>query len=114
MSGSLMVTDMALDDIRDLTFDVFLEYRFFGEDSAMGDFAGLKAGVLRENYGYDLGGGEERTLDISWLEAYGTLDLSFLQIKGGYVFSGKEYYQDGETRPLGDGFSLSVQMAWQF
>ncbi len=113
-NGSFMITDLALEDIRDLKFDASLEYRFFAHDHPAGDFAGVKAGVMGEDYGYDLSGSDEKSLQVSWYAVYGTLDLSLLQITGGYAFSGLESYGNEETNELDEGLYFTLQLAYLF
>ena len=113
-NGSFMLTNLDVKSPRDLKFDASLEYRFFSDDSPIGDFAGVRTGVLGEDYGYDLGGNDNKSLQVSWYAVYGTLDLSFLEITGGYAFTGQERYGDGCTNELGDGFYFKVQLAYLF
>ena len=113
-NGSLMATNLDVQSPRDLKFDTSLEYRFFSDDSPIGDFAGVRAGVMGEDYGYDLSGTDNRSLQVSWYAVYGTLDLSFLELTGGYAFAGQERYEDGHTNELGDGFYFKVQLAYLF
>jgi len=113
-NGSFMLTNLDPQSPRDLKFDTSLEYRFFSDDSSLGDFAGVRTGVLGEEYGYDLAGTENKSLQVSWYAVYGTLDLSFLEITGGYAFEGQERYGNEYTNELGDGFYLKVQLAYLF
>ena len=83
-----LTADLRMDqfrDIRDLIFDCALHHRLFPKDHSMGDFAGIAVGVKNDAYGFDL---EDGKLDVHSYAAYGILDLSILQISGGYAFAG--------------------------
>jgi hypothetical protein len=100
-------------DIRDLLFDCTLWYRFFTKDYAMGDFAGLGIGV--KNSGEDFMPGEKgRAYEIGYYSVFGVIDLSFLEFSGGYVFKSRERYDNNAVRSLGNGYFISLQLAWQF
>jgi hypothetical protein len=100
-------------DIRDLLFDCTLWYRFFTKEHRMGDFAG--AGVGIKNSGEDFLLSENgKTYELGYYSVFGTIDLSFLQVSGGYVFNGRERYGNNAAQSLGNGYFISAQLAWQF
>jgi hypothetical protein len=100
-------------DIQDLLFDCTLWYRFFTKEHAMGDFAGLGIGV--KNSGEDFKLGEKgKTYELGYYSAFGVIDLSFLELRGGYIFSNRERYGNNPAQSLGDGYFITVQLAWQF
>jgi hypothetical protein len=100
-------------DIRDLLFDCTLWYRFFTKEHQMGDFAGLGVGI--KNSGEDFLLSEKgKTHEMAYYSVYGVIDLSFLEISGGYVFNGRERYGDNAAQSLGNGYFFGVQLAWQF
>jgi hypothetical protein len=100
-------------DIRDLMFDCTLWYRFFTKEHQMGDFAGVGVGIKNSSEDFLLSE-KGKTYELGYYAVYGILDLSFLQISGGYVFNGRERYGDNAAQPLGNGYFLSAQLAWQF
>lgn len=103
-------------DVRDLIFDLSLNYRFFNSDHEMGDFAGISAGFKNDNYGaFYLGGknGEE-SIEVHYYSVYGALDLSFFKITSGYAFMGRELYREKHKVNTGDGYFVSVQALYQF
>ncbi len=113
-NGSFMLTNLDVKSLRDLKYDASLEYRFFSDDHPIGDFAGVRTGFMGEDYGYDLSGNDDKSLQVSWYAVYGTVDLSFLEITGGYAFAAQERYGDEHTHDLGNGFYFNVQLAYLF
>jgi hypothetical protein len=100
-------------DIHDLLFDCTLWYRFFTKEHQMGDFAGLGIGI--KNSGEDFLLSEKgKTHEMAYYAVYGVIDLSFLEISGGYVFNGRERYGDNAAQSLGNGYFFGAQLAWQF
>ncbi|MDR3172502.1 MAG: hypothetical protein LBU17_12940 [Treponema sp.] len=98
---------------RDFLFDCTLWYRFFDEDSVRGDFAGLGLGIKNSSIGFDFGE-KNKSYELQYYTAYGTLDLSFLQMIGGYVFEGMETFDENLRRNAGGGFFVSVQLMYAF
>jgi hypothetical protein len=100
-------------DIRDLLFDCTLWYRFFNREYEMGDFAGIGVGI--KNSGEDFKLSEKgKTYEMGYYSVFGTIDLSFLELSGGYIFNSRERYGNNAARPLGSGYFIGVQLAWQF
>jgi len=100
-------------DIRDLLFDTGLMYRFFSSNSKFGDFAGVGIGIKNGAFGFALAE-EGKSYEVVYHSVYGMIDLSFLQIQGGYSFNGVEIYDLERKKDIGDGFYLNVVLAWQF
>jgi len=100
-------------DIRDLLFDTRLMFRFFSSESKFGDFAGLGVGFKNGAFGFALAK-EEKSYEVVYHSVYGMLDLSFLQIQGGYSFNGLEIYDLKRKKDIGDGFFINAVLAWQF
>ncbi len=113
LNGSALFSDLEKIEDCGVKYDLSLEYRFFSEDQAWGDFAGIRLGYLAEDYEYDMSGRDGETLQIAWKSVYGTLDLSLLELTAAYAFDGRQYYDDGED-DLGSGWSLNLQLAWLF
>jgi hypothetical protein len=100
-------------DIQDLLFDCTLWYRFFTKEYAMGDFAGVGLGV--KNSGEDFKPGEKgKIYEMGYYSVFGIIDLSFLELSGGYIFSSRERYGNNPAQSLGNGYFISLQLAWQF
>jgi hypothetical protein len=100
-------------DIEDLMFDCTLWYRFFTKEHAMGDFAGVGIGVKNSGEDFKLSE-KDKTYEMSYYSVFGIIDLSFLELSGGYIFNGRERYGDNPARSLGNGYFISAQLAWQF
>ncbi|MCL2130133.1 MAG: hypothetical protein FWH35_07260 [Treponema sp.] len=100
-------------DLRDLIFDIRLMYRLFGKESKFGDFAGIGVGVKNGGLGFSLAE-EGKSYEMYYHSVYGMLDLSFLQVQGGYSFNGLEVYDLERKKDIGDGFFLNIFLAWQF
>jgi len=103
-------------DIRDLIFDLSIDYRFFNSDSESGDFAGISAGFKNDNYGAFYLGEEdgEESIEVHYYSLYGVLDISILKITGGYAFKGRDLYREEYKVDSGDGYFISVQGLYQF
>jgi hypothetical protein len=108
-----VVVPMSFRDERDLVFDTMLMYRFFSEESRMGDFAGVGIGFKNSGFGSTLAE-KDKTYDILYHSVYGKVDLSFLQITGGYLFNGVESYDSDRRKDIGGGFYADVMLGWQF
>jgi hypothetical protein len=98
---------------RDFLFDCTLWFRFFDENSARGDFAGLGLGVKNSSIGFDFGK-KDTSYELQYYTAYGILDMSFLQIIGGYAFEGIETFDEDLRKDAGGGFFVSVQLMYSF
>jgi hypothetical protein len=104
---------------RDLLFDCALWYRFFDKESEHGDFAGLGVGIKNSGLCFDFGE-KNKSYELQYYSLYGTLDLSFVRISGGYSFKGRETLDSGSSgsfdkvRALGSGYFVSVQLAHGF
>ncbi|MDR2245138.1 MAG: hypothetical protein LBE17_00470 [Treponema sp.] len=100
-------------NVRDVIFDGSLWYRFFDRDSKRGDFAGIGIGA-NSNSAYFTFGEKDKTYELQYFSVYGKLDLSFLNLSGGYAFGGRELFDGETTRGAGDGFFAAVQLAYRF
>jgi hypothetical protein len=100
-------------DIQDLFFDITLWYRFFSNEHRMGDFAGLGLGFKNNGIGF-LFGEKDKSYETNYYASYIIMDLSFLQISGGYAFCGRELFNNTIQNDIGNGFFISAQLAWRF
>ena len=116
------VTYMSLDRLRgmrDVLFDYTLWYRFFDKKSEHGDFAGLGLGIKNSGLCFEFGE-KNKSYELQYYSLYGTLDLSFVQISGGYCFRGREILDSSNSssfdniRTLGGGWFASVQLKYTF
>jgi hypothetical protein len=110
------VTETRMDEyrnLRDVIFDCSLWYRFFDRDSKRGDFAGIGIGANSNSACFDFGE-KDKSYELQYFSLYGKLDLSFLNLCGGYAFGGRELYDGETTRGAGDGFFVSIQLAYRF
>jgi hypothetical protein len=94
----------------DINGEFILWYRLFKPDHQLGDFAGIGAGFKNELTGFDLSGKiREETFELRRASIFAAVDLSILNIQGGWVIT-SDYLLDGERiGGLGRGFFLSVQ-----
>jgi hypothetical protein len=99
--------------IEDLNFECALWYRFFDTNHRLGDFAGFALGVKNDNRVFDLKERGDR-YGIGYYAAFAKLDLSFLQITGGYAFNGREKVNSNRREDAGNGFFVSAQLAYRF
>jgi hypothetical protein len=102
-------------DIRDFFFNCELWYRFFSEDSDLGDFMGISLGIKNDGI-YFLLPKKDDAYELSYYSVFSTLDISFLQLSGGYIFAGMEIYnlKYENRRNIGKGFFISVQASYKF
>jgi len=114
INGSAILTDMGNLWDGGMKYDLSAEYRFFDENHPLGDFAGIKAGFQAEDTEYVIQSRDGETLNYSWKALYGTLDLSLLEITGGYLLDGREQGGDGYENHLGQGFFCHIQLAYAF
>lgn len=91
-------------DIHDLIFENALHYRFFPTDHPMGDLAGVLIGFKNDMYTFDLAG-EDEALEIQYYALFGAIDLTLLNISGGYTFT------EGNEE---NGLYLSLQGMYRF
>jgi len=99
--------------IDDLAFDCSLWYRFFDASHSLGDFAGLGLGIKHDGIGFATND-RDKWYDINYYALYGKLDLTFLQLSGGYAFNGIEIYDLTRKENAGGGFFISAQLAYRF
>jgi hypothetical protein len=103
--------DMRMDefrDIRDLIFEVALEYRFFSEGTARDSFAGMSLGLKNDVLGFTAAdSGDE--YQMHYYGVFGEVDLGLLTLTGGYAFDGRKRYGEDVTAGTGEGFFLTVQ-----
>jgi hypothetical protein len=99
--------------IRDFLFECTLWYRFFNKEHRLGDFAGLGAGIRNNSINFDLGE-KDRMYDMGYYSVFGTIDVSFLEISGGYIFSSWELYDGITLQSPGNGYFISARLAYQF
>jgi len=100
--------------IEDLLFDITLWYRFFSSEHQFGDFAGLGLGLMNNDVMFFLGEKDKSSYEVNKYSAYVTIDLSFLRITGGYIFNGKEIFDNSIKNDIDKGFYISTQLAWRF
>ncbi|MDR1374981.1 MAG: hypothetical protein LBJ24_08425 [Treponema sp.] len=99
--------------VRNIIFDCSLWYRFFDQNSKRGDFAGIGIGANSNSASFNLDG-KDKDYELQYFSVYGKLDVSFLSICGGYAFGGRELYDEEAAGGTGDGFFVSVRLAYRF
>ena len=112
-NSSFIISDISKWRDRGIGYDLNLEYRFFTEEDEWGDFAGIRIGYKTCESGFQVAGTEDDSLVLGWGGAYGALDLSLLQVSGGYAF-GESYYGSGKSHDLGEGFFFNIALAYLF
>jgi len=107
--------DMRMDyyrSINDLIFECILWYRLFDENHRFGDFAGIGIGVKNESTAFVITGlSSTKSIDFEFQynALFAVLDLSIINIQGGWIFDSR-YMIDGKiTRNPGRGFYISIQ-----
>ncbi len=111
VNTSVLIADPARWNEYGIKYDVNIEYRFFSRDHVYGDFAGVRMGIMTDDYCADLSGENDRTIQTGWKAYYSTLDLSLLEITFGYA-EGKTYYEKSNEQDHGRGFYLNIQAAY--
>ena len=115
-SRTRLIAEARMDKYRDpgdLLFDCSLHYRFFEPDSEYGDFAGVSAGIKREDLSFDLSSGTD-DFSIQYYEAYVKLDFSILTLSTGLLFGGVERHGDSFSTDIGNGVLFNLQCLYQF
>ena len=106
--------EMRMDNYRsidDLVCEFTLWYRFFDKNHRMGDFAGIGAGFKSDLIDFNLSDVSIPAENFCVLQrsVFLALDLSILNIQGGWIFE-SSYLIDGEKNGSpGRGFFISVQ-----
>ncbi|MDR0718324.1 MAG: hypothetical protein LBF78_01710 [Treponema sp.] len=99
--------------IRDFLFECTLWYRFFNKEDKLGDFAGIGAGIKNDSINFDLGE-KDRMYDMGYYSVFGTIDVSFLEISGGYIFRSWELYDGTTEQSSGNGYFISARLTYRF
>jgi hypothetical protein len=99
--------------IEDLNAECALWYRFFDASHPMGDFMGAAVGFKNMGHCFAL---EERGkfFELQYRSFFACFDLSFLKLKGGYVFDSRTYYDEERNGSPGKGWFVSVNGIYQF
>ena len=113
LTASSQLNYLSVNSIRDLYFDIKLWYRFFSNESPWGDFAGVGIGFKHSGFGFKLSE-KKKSYKVDYYSVYGIFDLSFLQISGGYSFSGIEKFDGDTIKETGNGFFIGVSLGWMF
>lgn len=103
-------------DINYVFFDCALWYRFFSEQHRLGDFAGVALGVKNEGKRFSLPE-KETWYMFHHYSVFAKLDLSFLQLACGYIFSGDEKYRNNSNAiklKTGNGIWVSIAGGYMF
>lgn len=111
LSSSLRIDKFR--DYRDIIFDTALHYRFFSKNHNYGDFAGISFGIKNDELSFDISNSKDN-ISVQYYAAYGKLDLTLLQISGGYTFKGIERSNDRKPQNSGNGYFVSIQGLYQF
>jgi hypothetical protein len=100
-------------NINDLIGEGVIWYRPFPAEHRLGDFIGIGLGIKNESFAFDLSGGRDITFEQQYTAVFGIVDISVLQISGGYIFDSRERY-NGNTKNTGKGFFVSIQGMYRF
>jgi len=114
ISGAANVRLGGFRGINDLIYEGVLWYRPFGSDHPLGGMARIGAGAKNESTSFTIARSEERDaarIAMRRTSVFAAIDLTALQIRGGWTFS-SHYLLDGrEAGSPGRGFFVSVQGA---
>ena len=110
-NGDLRIDEFR--DVRDLIFEASLGYRFFDSESPAGDFAGFDLGVKSDVLSF-VSADHDQAYELHYYGAFARLDLTFMELTGGYAFEGRERWEDDSTADTGDGYFISLSGLWQF
>ncbi|MDR0761018.1 MAG: hypothetical protein LBF74_13085 [Treponema sp.] len=100
--------------IEDLIGEGVLWYRFFPAAHPLGDLAGIGLGFTNESLGFKLSSGGDKTFEIQYTGIFGVLDLTLIQVKGGYALNSREFHGDAKQNHAGGGWFISVQGMYRF
>jgi hypothetical protein len=95
-------------NIRDLIFECALEYRLFASGHAMSDLAGISAGIKSDRLSF-VPSLNDTNLDVHYYALFGRLDLSLLNLSGGYVLDSAQILRKEESLDAGSGFFITIQ-----
>ena len=100
-----------LSSIRDLTFDCSLScYPLI--NTAAGDFLSVSGGVMNNVSGFKLKDNTE--FGYQYYSVYGEINATFVTLRGGYNFNGKNRYDGDEVGDMYKGLFASLQMMYFF
>jgi hypothetical protein len=111
MTGTFSMEDYH--SIRDFLFECTLWYRFFNKEYKLGDFAGIGAGIKYDVINFNLGE-KDKMYDIGYYSVFSTIDVSFLEISGGYIFRSWERYDGITEQSSGNGYFINVRLTYRF
>lgn len=111
LNGDLRIDQFR--DVRDLIFEASLEYRFFDEQSPVGDLAGLALGIKSDKLSFTSAEHKE-VYELHYYAVFAEFDLSFLSLSGGFAFNGRERWEEDHSADAGDGYFVSLSGLWQF
>ncbi|TVR29546.1 MAG: hypothetical protein EA404_14605 [Spirochaetaceae bacterium] len=96
-----------LRDERDLLFEGALIYRFFTPDHPVGDLAGVAVGIRSDTFEFARESADE-SIELHYYALFSTVDLTLLQLSGGYAFDSRVRYRERTNESAGDGWFISV------
>ncbi len=100
-------------DARDILFSSSLSYRLFAEDHALGDFAGISAGIRSEEISFDLAEDDE-LIETQYYAYFIELDATILKISAGSIFDGREQYREEISSNFSSGYFLTINAMYKF
>jgi hypothetical protein len=79
----------------------------------LGDFVGIGIGIKNSGIGFTLPD-RNKMYELNGYSIFGTIDLSLLQILGGYNFKGREIFGSDTIRDIGSEYFITTQGSFQF
>ena len=99
--------------VDDLIYEGGLWFRLAGPDHRFGDFAGIGVGVKNESTSFTIASDEGRgdRLALRRASVFAAVDLTALQVRGGWTFNSSYIFKGNNAGSPGRGFFVSVQGA---
>jgi hypothetical protein len=109
--------DMRMDyyrSIEDIICEYILWYRFFDNNSHLGDFMGTGIGFKNDSLGFDLSTGRNKKFELQHSAIFGVIDFTALRLEGGYIFDSHYLVDEKKLNSQGKGFYIAIQGLYRF
>jgi hypothetical protein len=109
--------DMRMDyyrSIEDIICEYILWYRFFDNNSSLGDFMGVGIGFKNDSIGFDLTIGRDKKFELQHSAIFSVIDFTVLRLEGGYIFDSRNLVDEKELNSQGKGFYMAIQGMYRF
>jgi hypothetical protein len=109
--------DMRMDyyrSIEDVICEYLLWYRFFDNNSRLGDFMGVGIGFKNDSLDFDLSTGRNKQSELQHSAIIGVIDFTVLRLEGGYIFDSRSLIDGEKLNSQGKGFYIAIQGLYRF